>query len=186
MVHWAALQNSQLQGGGEVTWIGKRGAHLSGLASKLKRLLRRKPYPTTIIVHIGTNDILSSTTCRMRFAIPENLMGIRQLLPNTRIIWSDIMPRLFYYGQNRSGAGRRVANFFNSQAHKCIYSMDNAHFITHSVAFAPRHYGLFRPDGLHLSEEGIIVYKMVLSESLVFFDRNPSAKIFPPVLSSSH
>jgi hypothetical protein len=163
-----------------VCWLGRRGARVGGLAGRVGRQLRGVAVPSTIILHIGTNDVFSSSTYDIRGTIAENIWGIRRLLPNTRIIWSDILPRLFYYGEVRKGAGSRVARFYNTEARGVIYAMDNACSICHSGVLSPSNYGLFRPDGLHLSAEGLVVYIAILSEALMYFDSHPLSKVFPP------
>lgn len=48
-------------------------------------------YPSTIIIHIGSNDIFEDSTTLIRKQMMELLTTTRKLLP--RIIWSDMLPR---------------------------------------------------------------------------------------------
>ena len=138
IVHWAGKIHASLPVAGQVSWIGERGAHVAGLAKRLRKKLRNRPYPTTILLHIGTNDIFENTTYVMRSVIQDNLRGIRNLLPNTRIIWSDILPRLYYHRERQPGAGSRVSKFLNGVAHREIRAMGNAHIINHEGCFLPQ------------------------------------------------
>ena len=183
LVFWAGKERDQLQGGGVVKWRGKRGGHFSDVVSTLVYCLSKKSYPTTIIIHTGTNNILNKRTNKyiLRQIIPAMLLSIRNILPLTRIIWSDILPRMSYGEENPgSGAGKRVANFINNQAQKAIHSMGNACFISHKDLFSPPTYRLFRGDGLHLNDAGLIVFRMSFSEALCYFNSHPGAKAFPP------
>jgi lysophospholipase L1-like esterase len=198
IVYWAGLKQADkfdyrrrskpeqhtLQGGGEVSWFGIRGAHVAGLAKRLGGLLKlhKSAFPTTIIFHIGTNDVFNCSTIDMKALISDNLWGVRGLLPDTRVIWSNILPRLYYYMEQRRGGGKRIARYFNAQARKVICEMGNAHTVRHSEVLSPRNQGLFRPDGLHLRDEGLTVFRMNLSESLLFFNMKPWEKAFPPAI----
>ena len=82
----------QLRGGGTVSWKGLGGARIAGLGNKLHFHLRRFPYPTTLIIHLGCNDIFKSHLGDIRSRIKLDLKTIRNILPNTRIIWSDVLP----------------------------------------------------------------------------------------------
>ena len=92
----AGKNNIQLRGAGVVIWQGVGGAKCAGLVNRLTRILQREPFPTTVILHLGTNDIFKSSTWEINKRVRENLEGIRRLLPNTRMIWSDIIIRLEY------------------------------------------------------------------------------------------
>lgn len=161
-------------------WKGERGAHLLDIVGQIKNGLYRRPYPSTVIIHVGTNDIFDSNTFELRKLIPSVLSSVRNLLPLTRIIWSDVLIRTKYTGEVKKGTGRKVTNFVNSQAHKAIYGMENACFIMHSAVLSPNKTSLFRGDGTHLNSNGIIVLKMSFGEALLYFNANPEEKAFPP------
>lgn len=181
IAYWAGTTNQQLRGGGEVLWLGRRGANLSRIMGIIRRNLRRQPFPTTIIIHVGTNDIFDSSTLQLRARIPELVRSVRHILPRTRIIWSDVLDRLFYYGEAQPGAGRRVGNFINSQAHRAIYELGrNAHFISYRGTLDASTPAFYRRDGVHLNDAGNIMFRMVLAEGLVFFNTHPGSTEFPP------
>lgn len=179
IVRWAGLTKVQLEGGGEVYWNGISGARLAGVDNRLRNYLAVRPVPSTIILHLGTNDIFTEPSWRIRARLAENVSSIRELLPNTRLIWSDIIPRLFYYGETTPGAGKRVTRNINGYARGVCAAVGNAHTISHSSALAPSQYRLFRRDGLHLSDEGLSVFRANLSSALIFFNQNPGANSFP-------
>ena len=55
----AGKYDAQLTGGGIVKWWGYSGAASSELLEKIQKLLEvKEPYPTTLIIHIGPNDII--------------------------------------------------------------------------------------------------------------------------------
>ena len=92
-----------------------------------------------------------------------------------------MLSRLFLFGDERPGVGRRIANLINSQAHKAIFGLDNdAGFISHAEVIPTTRFGLFRSDGVHLREEGMIVLRMNRAEALIYFNCHPGAKVFQP------
>ena len=98
--------NTQLRGGGAVIWQYVNGAKCAGLVNRLTRLLRKEPLLTTVILHLWTNDMFKSGTCVINKRVRGNLEGIRRLLPNTRMIWSDIIIRLEYAEERIARAGK--------------------------------------------------------------------------------
>ena len=67
-----------------------------GTPEKINHFLRNNSFPTTVVLHVGTCDIFKDITTNIRGRVEENLKIIRNLLPDTRIIWADIIPRQFY------------------------------------------------------------------------------------------
>ena len=169
-----------LQGGGDVAWLGVRGARLKDVVEHLRESLYRTPYPTNVIIHVGTNDILKLSTYELRNLIPVVISSFRNMLPLSRIIWSDILPRRKYKGEHKPGKGKEATCFANCQAHKAIYATNNASFISYANVLSVDKANLFRKDGTHLSRGGLIVFKMVLGKALLFFRSAPHAKAFPP------
>ncbi|XP_072019269.1 uncharacterized protein [Amphiura filiformis] len=133
LVVWAGEGNTQLSGGGEVMWKGLSGGRMAAVDSRLYRLLRSRTRPTTVIIHLGTNDIFTSPLKDLKNRIEENLKSIRKMLPDTRIIWSDIITRLFYYGEKSKGSGIKCKNQANKFAHKIIKGLTNAHYVCHGI-----------------------------------------------------
>ena len=180
IINQAGDNDAQLPGGGVTLWKGTPGQKIAGLRNKVNRLLTRHPYPTTVILHVGTCDIFKDTTANIRNRVDENLNNIRNLLPNSRIIWSDILPRQFYQNEERAKAGKRCTININKEAHKICRSLGNAHVIKTSRVFNPRVSALFKFDGLHLSPHGYDCYRQLLGDALVYFNSNPNAFSYPP------
>ena len=124
------------QGGGEVYWSGVSGAKLAGITGRLSRTLHRALYPTTLILALGTNEIFRSNLRDIRAHIRNALMSIRQLLPNTRLIWSCVLPRCIK-GEHMGGCGRKCIKNINKCARQTLKKLGNAHVIRHSHNFNP-------------------------------------------------
>ena len=79
-----------------VSWLGKSGAGLCDLDALLEGV--SGPTPSIIIVHIGTNDLVDVDEFSIRQRIALSMQRCIKCFPHTTVIWSDILPRLFYFG----------------------------------------------------------------------------------------
>ena len=182
----AGKNNIQLRGGGVVIWQGVGGAKCAGLVNRLTRLLRREPFPTTVILHLGTNDIFKSSTWEINKRVRENLEGIRRLLPNTRMIWSDIIIRLEYADERVARAGKDNMRNINKRAHSFLRKLDGDNkVVVHSGIFqSGRHHldnhALFEYDCTHPTDWGLHCFRENLSNALIYFNQNPASFEYPP------
>ena len=173
-----AARRVQLKGGGQVTWSGFPGGHLHELRGFLSGVLHKRRFPTTIIIHLGTNDIFHVKSAIIRSQVEENLVSLRHMYPNTRLIWSDILPRTFYLHEERPGAGKRATISVNNHAHAVCRRLDNTYFIRHSHVFAPSDHTLY-VDVVHLSGKGKDQLLNNWANGLCYFNNNPGEKGFP-------
>ena len=156
------------------------GTRAAGLTNIISRYLSYKiPYPTTIIFHLGACDLFRSHQGDIRTRVKNNLEAVRNLLPNTRLIWSDILPRREYRDEENKGAGKKVTTNINRFAHKICKQLGNAHVIKHP-SITPDKASLYCEDKLHLSDTGSERFRQDLADALVFFNNNTSAIFWPP------
>ena len=80
-----------------IWWQGKGGMVWLDMYKKIKTLLKVNDKPQYLILHSGANDVGSSPLKSLIQNIKTSLGKIQLLLPNTKIIWSQLPP----------GAGRR-------------------------------------------------------------------------------
>jgi len=185
----AGDDNPQIPGGGICVWSGIAGYRLYNLDARLRRMLirDRNEYPSTIVIHLGTNDILKTPTADIRERVKKTLVLIRNLLPTVRIIWSDILPRLAYSEEKVPGAGKSSTININKYAHQiCRLSLEgNSHFIKHSRVFNPRLRNvegrgpIYRYDGVHLTAAGNLLLRQSFGEALTHFNSFPGDLCFP-------
>ena len=76
-------------------------------------------------LHLGTKDILKEILGQIRHRVKESLKVIRNILPNTRLIWSDILLRAKYQGKVKGGAGKRCTWDLNMYAKKITHTLQN-------------------------------------------------------------
>ena len=108
LVFWAGkCKPRNLQGCGDLQWYGYSGGTIQGngrqvdFLTRVREKLSRNPAPNTLVVHIGGNDIFAENSTKKELCenIESLIIQLRQLLPNCRIVWSNILPRLFWYGE---------------------------------------------------------------------------------------
>ena len=166
---------------------GLSGAKCRGVVNRVIRLLREYPAPANLIIHLGTNDIFKDTRKNIKEKVKENLEGIRRLLPNTTLIWSDILIRLAYADQKNKGAGKRNMRGINKYAHQVLrkkISGDNK-VVVHSHIFqAGRTYyqgaKLFEWDSTHPNDWGLACIRKNWMDALAHFNSSPQSYDFPP------
>ena len=166
----------QLRGGGHVMWSGEGGLKLGGLLDRLSRFLKSQRRPSTFIIHVGTNDLFdkNSTTTDTRAKVEEVLSSLRRLCPDSRIIWSDILPRAFYWKANKQSAGKKCVSNINRFAHSICTKSPNMHFIRHSLVLNEKDHSLYMYDCVHLSPAGKQILLDNWANALVFFNSYPS------------
>ena len=184
IVYWANRNASYSPPCSTLTWCGLRGARLEALIPTLRRQLRSRPVPHMLIIHLGTNDLFSIPVKEIRERIEEGLRAARNLLPGTTIIWSDILPRLFYFGEIKRNAGRRNVRALNRFAQRICTGLGNAHRIVHTSNFMASQHAMFRCDGVHLSPLGNEIFCGNLYSAIEYFAANPLSLLYPPSLQS--
>ena len=179
IVRHAGDGNHQLRGAGVTVWKGLSGARWAGVTNRLSRYLRTLDSPHVLILHLGTNDIFRTNLGNIRARILANINAIRQLLPDTQIIWSDILQRLAYRGEAARGAGNRSTRNLNSYARRVLGQMDNTHIIKYSDIISSGQPAMYHTDNIHLNDQGKAAFRQRISDALVFFNANQGQFIFP-------
>ncbi len=128
------------------------------------------PRPTTIFVHVGTNNIFGDPLREVRKCIRKTLVAIRNILPQVRIIWSEIIPRLFYYGEKSGGAGERSRIKLNRHARKVCLEDVQGYVIRNADLFPRWAYEYYRYDGVHLSVQGNFRFRQNLENGLLYLN----------------
>ncbi len=137
-------------------WKGKSGAGMRDLYS-LVRSVNHGPSPIVIIVHIGTNDLVTVDEFCMRQRITEALQTYTAQFPNTKVVWSDILPRVFYFGAKSQAAVEKKRKAVNRWA-KSQCKRLGASCLTHPQ-FTWSETALYRFDGVHLSPLGTQLFR---------------------------
>ena len=178
IVKGAGFHHCQLKGSGTSYWLGEGGAKLVRIPNLVKSSLSLYPFPTTLIVHAGTCDLFSVPLFDVRQRILDTLTTLRNMLPNTRIIWSDVLQRRYYHREDEPGCGKSCLITINKFAFKVCKSIGNACVARHYKVIFPADRSLYHRDGLHLSDKGSAVFRNSLQRALLYFNEFPEEVSF--------
>ena len=182
-VQRAGKGSPQLQGCGRVTWLGLGGDHVVPLLDRVRGLLRSEPLPHTIVVHVGSNDIFAMSKKELCEAVELLLKRLRRMLPGCRLIWSQVLPRLFWYGERVPGAGEKVRKEVNRCAYATCKALSGDNRVIFHHGINGRDHSLFeRRDGIHLSSKGFWVFRDQIRGAIRYFNAAPKSLIgYPPL-----
>jgi hypothetical protein len=163
---WASQSASFRPGGrnlnlpARIKWHGKRGMQWHQLDPLVMSLLQKYPAPQFLMIHLGSNDMVTPQLTGKKLAdeIKCSFLRYNALLTQTTLVWSSVLPRLYWHGVSHKEGGKidkkRVK--LNSRIRKFLLDLgglaiDHTNISQHNTS-------LFRNDGTHLSESGIEVY----------------------------
>ena len=104
--------------GSEIFWQGYGGMGLDSLINKLKLLKSISIDPVMLIVHCGGNNLGKKDLLSLRGLIEVNFKLIKEMLPNTSLVWSEILPRSSWRYSEDKGAMERCRKRINGFAGK--------------------------------------------------------------------
>ena len=183
IVRWVGKKQSQLAGAGTVVWKGQSGARIQDLYGMLDEYLWLHGHPHTLVIHIGTNDVFKLSKRDLFGSIESLIVAIRSQIPATRLVWSDIIPRLLWYGELEPGAGERVRRAANARAFRVCKETGGDNRVIRHEDITQREHRLFRRDGIHLDKPGEAPFRRRLELALqAFHTFNKAAlPIFPQI-----
>ena len=165
----------------DILWTGVGGAGIGDIPDILTRTLQtHTDHPKNVVLHAGSNDLFNNAHVgETRHKVVETLKSVRSLLPEAKIIWSDILPKQTYEGEKIPGAGKKTTRNINRFAQKACLKMDVGCVIYHSRTIDRTDNSLFSDDGIYLTDKGYECLRQTLTDAISFFDSNPGATRFP-------
>ena len=109
-------------------WNGRSGATISQVVSLVAGIVG--PPPSVIVLHIGTNDLLSVDAFCIWQRMLVQFTDIKALYLQARIAWSDILPRVFYFGTTAQASMDRKRRSINKWAKSSLRKV-GGHVIHH-------------------------------------------------------
>lgn len=129
------------------------------LQSVIRTMLRYEAPPAYIVLHIGGNDIGNEKVGYLRNRIKVILRSIKRKMPDTIIIWSQILPRSSYRYSDNIKAMEKCRYRINNSIAKFVLTMGGK-YIRHPDLFQNRSY-LYEKDGVHPTKLG---YELFLKD----------------------
>ena len=153
IVYWASMQadQSDVTHDSVVRWCGFRGLTLARLPGKLKTLRHASSAPKWVIIHCGTNDLGSVPKGVLANTLRWVYSACQHIMPQTRVAWSDILPRQSYDNAVKQQAVNKVRRSINHLANRLMPCIPHW-----NISKTDEH--LFRDD-VHLSPPGIDIFK---------------------------
>jgi lysophospholipase L1-like esterase len=136
----------------EFWWQGYIGLGLKDIRMKLATLGKTRDPPNYILLHCGGNDIGKLKLFSIRQEITFVLRYIQTNYPHTKIIWSGILPRLYWKYSSNFVAMEKARKRLNSFGAKQTLAL-GGHYILHPDIVVNCK-SLFKDDGVHLSQLG--------------------------------
>ena len=78
-------------------WFGVRGMSWEQFDSLFENKLKSSPPPNYLLVHLGSNDLGLIPGIELFHPIKCSFLRCKVLAPNMTIIWSDMLPRLYWH-----------------------------------------------------------------------------------------
>ena len=191
--YWAGESAARRPGGRnlnlplDIVWRCFRGLKWDALDKLIDQELKHSPPPDMLLIHLGSNDLTAKDNTAVKFfrEIQCSLYRYNVLLPSTKLIWSSLLPRLFWWGAPPGCGGKidKKRKKVNKAVKKCIFELQGA-YINHDLNISVAHPNLFRQDGTHLSHVGNLAYLNNIQGGLSFILRNEGNE-FPPPLPNS-
>ena len=99
--------------GVNIWWQGRSGLTLSKLRNHIRTMMNLEDPPNYILVHIGGNDLGNIRLGYLHYLLERFMSWLSVQLPETALIWSQILPRLKWRSSENTDAmdkGRRRLN----------------------------------------------------------------------------
>ena len=150
-----------------VLWRGQSGAQFCDLQPLLDELAQTHSPPELLIIHMGTNDLVHTDF----FSLPQRVSlcidGCRTLFPGAAVVWSDTLPRMFYYGARSQRSLEKQRRALNKWSRTYCHRV-GAH-VLHHPQFCWTDASLYRYDGVHLSAMGNDLFRANLRQCVLSF-----------------
>ncbi|XP_062597917.1 uncharacterized protein LOC134259341 [Saccostrea cucullata] len=178
IIHWAHIyaKNSNQENLGQessnILWHGIRGMVWEQLYPTIEFLLARNKKPKIIIIHCGGNNIgqAHNTLRGLQKYCKSTLANIANLLPQTFIIWSHILPRNNWINCLANTEGQNCRRRINSACATFVLNKFQGRGASVSYPdIRAQCKELFRKDGVHLSDLGNSIFINTLRNALDHF-----------------
>lgn len=150
-------------------WQGKGGMIWTDMYKKIKTLLKVNDKPQYLIMHCAANDMGKTKLKELIENVKTTLGKIQLLLPDTKIIWSQLLPR-------RKWRYSEVVNAMNKSL-KRLNSSIAAELVRKGGGYIkypdikPNDELLFDRDGVHLSEKGTEIFLNTICAAIEQFSK---------------
>jgi hypothetical protein len=97
----------------------------SELTATVSRAMRGVPPPAMILIHLGSNDIGTIKTFNLIENIETDILRLKLLFPNCRIIWSELLMRRYWHNAKKGTAFEKARKRVNCAIKNFVLSEGN-------------------------------------------------------------
>lgn len=159
--------------GVSIWWDGVSGMSVLELENKLKDMMNYENPPKLLVIHLAGNDIGHHKVGNLRIEVKDLLNWVNTYLPNTTMVWSQILPRDFW----------RYNTADNNEAmDKCRYRINNfasnfviqkgGRYIRYPDLTPIGHY--LEDDKVHLNDLGNDIFLNTIQGAIEYFVKFPN------------
>ncbi|KAK3092610.1 hypothetical protein FSP39_004921, partial [Pinctada imbricata] len=152
----------------ELWWQGKGGLVWNKLLPRIKLLLKVRNQPNYLLIHCGANDIGATPLKYLMIEIQGTLEVLRNLLPNTKLIWSQLLPRLEWRHSHDRDALNKTVKRLNSYVAAEVVIM-GGYYIKYPDIKVSEKLLFDEIDGVHLSKTGNEIFLNTISGAMERF-----------------
>lgn len=144
---------------------------------QVRTLLKIEEPPSYLLIHCGGNDIgQGDTGVVLRKRIKKDLIYLHNLLPNTTIVWSQILPRLQWRGEVDHLAVERARVRLNSSIATFVLNLEGKYIRYPELKTS---YPLLFKDQVHLNVLGNSLFLHRIQQAFQVFLTEPQISVTP-------
>lgn len=160
-----------------IWWQGKGGMVISQLRQHINIMRRYEDPPDFLVIHIAGNDLGHIKVGHLRNEIKNTLRMVINTLPNTKLVWSQILPRLKWRYSSDVLAMQTMKYRINNSISAFILR-SNGCYIRHPDIRA--NHNFLKTDGVHLTPLGNDIFLNNIQGGLEYFIQHPELRhVFP-------
>ena len=158
-------------------WQFRGGMKWDDLCHKIIYLLKFEDAPDYLVIHCGGNDFGSTSAYELREQMRASISYLSRCLPNTRLVWSQILPRLVWRHERSHSALERVRIRTNNFLANLVIRSGGAYI--RYPELTERNPGMFSTDNVHLSMIGNDLFLYRIQQAIHVFVTTESV-VSPP------
>ncbi|XP_071133054.1 uncharacterized protein [Mytilus edulis] len=152
--------------GVKIWWQGYGGMGIKDLESTIKRLMKYEKVPKYLVLHIAGNDLGKTKLGFLRNEIKTTLEKVQSYLPNSSIVWSQILPRTNWRHSISQDSMMACRIRINSAIASFVLK-NGGHYIKYPDILPNSTF--LKEDGVHLTDLGNDIFLNNLQGALEMF-----------------
>ena len=145
---------------------------------QLQKQCKKFPPPAMLLIQLGSNDLTSIKFFDLISDIVRDILRIKLLLPNTKVVWSNILMRRYWHGADDGTTVERARKRVNCAVKKEL--IPEGFCVIRHLNIRAREKNLHRYDSTHLSDAGNDIYLNNIQGALEYFPVSDKNNCFPP------